>query len=726
MTSAAAPRRAEVLAPGWPTGLLAVLMPMAVAQPVAVAVLLDTLLPDLQRLRAVGGVQIALELVALALAVVVVRRTDRMLPGAQGRARARFLGVASAIFSLLAAGIGTLPLLLEPEPGYAAVDVWATLPPMGQFSLVAAVVVALLASIVANGAAISCWFLMPLRRRRALWLIGDTVLLANTVAAFVPLIRQAEETLQQQGVRLVLSFLVFVRIGVRALPLVLDRIEAASFRSLVAARLLRAKKSGFLAAISVLSILAVTVASFALSVTLSIMGGFRQDLKRKILGNNAHILIDKDHESFDGWAPLVQLASRTEGVRGVSPYASGEVMVSSASNLAGAVLRGIDPDRIGQVSELPSNITAGSLKYLKQPEKLLDLPPEKLQLGLPPGATVRFADDEDDLPPAEGAQRLLDDIDELLDDIEAERRNKAQDKPTEPASDKAPPRFLEPDIETSLSVGKAPPKAAVDALPGIIVGRELARSLRLYLGDEVNVVSPLGDLGPAGPMPKARGFRVAGIFYSGMYEYDMKYVYVTLETAQRFLSVGSAVSGIEITVDEPEGADRVAANLSNALQRPSLRVRPWQELNKNLFGALALEKLAMFIALGIAILVASFCIVGTLTLMVQEKGREVAVLKALGTKSSTVAQIFVIKGALIGMFGAVLGLSIGYVACFAAEHFGVHLNPEVYYIDRLPVHIDPAEFATVGIATVVVCVLATLYPARLASRVQPVDGLRYE
>jgi lipoprotein-releasing system permease protein len=134
----------------------------------------------------------------------------------------------------------------------------------------------------------------------------------------------------------------------------------------------------------------------------------------------------------------------------------------------------------------------------------------------------------------------------------------------------------------------------------------------------------------------------------------------------------------------------------------------------------------MFIALGIAILVASFCIVGTLTLMVQEKGREVAVLKAMGAKDQAIVGIFVLEGTLIGVFGALLGLMLGYAMCFFAENFGVRLNPEVYYIDKLPVHIDPLEFLAVGVSAVVVCLLVTIYPAQLASRLRPVDALRFE
>jgi lipoprotein-releasing system permease protein len=155
-------------------------------------------------------------------------------------------------------------------------------------------------------------------------------------------------------------------------------------------------------------------------------------------------------------------------------------------------------------------------------------------------------------------------------------------------------------------------------------------------------------------------------------------------------------------------------------------VKDWRELNSTLFGALQLERLAMFVFLGIAILVAGFCVFATLTLMVQEKSSEMGILKAMGARRGDVVRIFLVEGLLIGLLGAGLGCGLGYVACFAAEHFGIRMNPEVYYIDKLPVHIDNSEFVAVGIAAVVVCVLATIFPAILASRTRPIDALRYD
>ena len=647
-----------------------------------------------------------------AIALWLALSGQRLPRGTTGRLRFVLLGYAALVvglggalsLTLLASLGGKLP---AGTPMTLEDAVWL-LPAAYRAALLTAFALLGSAALVTSIAALAAWFLLPSRARSATFAVVDVVLLAACATlsyryAFAPT-KLTPEALLGASLRLVSTLLLGARVAVRLLPLVLDGIEQLDFRSLVAARHLRAKKSGFLAAISFLSIMAVSVSSCALTTTLSVMGGFRHDLKRKILGNNAHIVVDRPEGEIAHYDALAKTVRGVRGVRGVSPYLSGEVMISSASNLAGAVLRGIDVDHVGEVSELPRNMRVGSLAYLKDPAKLKSVPanPYGAGFGLP---KVSEADDESEAPPGK-TSRLSEEVKKAL---------------------------REPPASTSAPLG--------NTLPGIVVGQELARSLRLYLGDEVNLVTPLGELGPTGPMPKSRPFRVAGIFYSGMYEYDMKFAYVTLASAQRFLSASGTASGIEITVREPDRAQEVALDIGRETKAHAseiigaapgkphangLRVRAWQELNKNLFGALALEKLAMFIALGIAILVASFCIVGTLTLMVQEKGREVAVLKAMGAGDRMIVSIFVLEGTLIGVLGSTLGLALGYAVCFAAEHFGVRLNPEVFYMDKLPVHIDPSEFLTVGIAAIAVSLLVTIYPAMVASRLRPVDALRYE
>jgi lipoprotein-releasing system permease protein len=653
----------------------------------------DALLP-------VGGVAV-FSLLMGALALWLGLRTQRLPRGTEGRLRLLILGYGT--LALAIATVATIALLLlvgNKLPAGAPLsleDASYLLPSEYRAALFAVGAGLGLAALSTVSGMLAAWFLLPLGARKVVFALLDAVLLVacGWLTWHYPLAPSdlSSEALTGATLRLLSTLLLGARFAVRMIPLVLDGIERIDMRSLVAARHLRAKKSGFLAAISFLSILAVSVSSCALTTTLSVMGGFRQDLKRKILGNNAHIVIDTADGKLPGYEALSERVRAVPGVRGVSPYLSGEVMISSASNLAGAVLRGIDVERIGEVSELPKNMRVGSLAFLKDPAQIKNEPFATNGLGVP--KTIQLNE-----PNAGKSAPLSEELRKALDEAAALSEPKDKDK------------------------DKAPPRRAASSLPGIVVGQELARSLRLYVGDEVNVVTPLGELGPSGPMPKSRPFRVAGIFYSGMYEYDMKFAYVTLAAAQRFLGAPELASGVEITVREPERAQEVAPQIEQVAR--GTRVRAWQELNKNLFGALALEKLAMFIALGIAILVASFCIVGTLTLMVQEKGREVAVLKAMGAKDRAIVSIFVLEGTLIGVFGSLLGLGLGYGVCFAAEHFGIKLNPEVYYIDRLPVHIDATEFITVGLAAIAVSLLVTIYPAKLASRLRPVDALRYE
>ena len=276
------------------------------------------------------------------------------------------------------------------------------------------------------------------------------------------------------------------------------------------------------------------------------------------------------------------------------------------------------------------------------------------------------------------------------------------------------------------------------------MGRELAKSLHVLVGDEITLLSPMGELGPSGVMPKARRFRVAGIFYSGMYEYDASHAYVLIDVAQEFFGLGDRITHIDVRIPDPERVEEteplvgaaIAPFIEAAKAAPeatdmvkadrALRVRDWKVMNKNLFSALALEKIATFIILSIAIAVASFCIVCTLLLMVTEKGKEIAILKALGASDNAIMRIFVLEGVIIGAIGTVFGVGTALAACTGLSWFGVRLDPDVYYIDRLPVNVNGADYALVALAAMVICTLSTLYPASTASKLSPVDGLRYE
>lgn len=461
------------------------------------------------------------------------------------------------------------------------------------------------------------------------------------------------------------------------LPVLFDRLERFAAEVMVAVRQLRARKSGFLTAISFLAFLGVGLGAFALCMTVSVMGGFGNDLKRKILGNNAHVVIDRARGGgFSDWRPLIERVRRLPEVTAVTPLVQGEVMVTSQTNLSGVILRGIDPAGVGQVMNLRRDLIRGRLEYLVDPSRLDDLRPEDRRPIAARG--------EDDPPPST-----------------------------------APP-VLAP------STNPQPRAPGADPLPGIIVGRELATNLHLVVGDEVRVVSPFGGLGPMGPMPKTKLFRVAAIFYSGMYEYDTKYAYVTIPVAQRFFNHrDDAITAIEIRLRDVELSDRVLAAVNPWVRARDLRARDWQELNSKLFRALKLEKLLIFLLLTVAIIVASFSIVATLLLLVTEKGREIAVLKAMGASDGFITRVFLAVGGLIGVVGALLGTSSALATALVMKHIGIPLDPEVYYIDKLPVLIAPGDYGLVFVTAVVICVGAATFPAVLAGRLKPVDGLRF-
>lgn len=689
-------------------------------------------------------------LITIVLCALLMHRLRRIADGTTGRARLAFL-VGGGLLRALAFAVLAVVL------GYALTDQNAlslgflgdNLLPVGSMPtlwesilsvstaqgtypvFVIALAAMLLATLLELGGAAAAWFLVERRVRMVVWALVDVVVLAAFVAAvlllpFTPR-DDAPEQVTLPAITLSITTFFCIRLLFRSLPYILDLIEHVGFRARVAARMLRARKSGFLTMIGALSIMAVAFSSCTLTTTLSVMGGFRNDLKQKILGNNAHVVIDEELGTFEGWDPTLETIRGTTGVVAATPYVQGEVMITSATNLGGAIIRGIDPETIGDVTELPNNLRHGRMQYLSNPERLNDLRAEEMGRGLlaPPMVEGAAPSREPREPGARGS--VFGDAEDLLDQVEAHGRDGTRSADvTDPDTariEKDIQDFLLPEARGASPAGDAANSAEV--LPGLIVGQELARTLRLHVGDEVNVVSPLGDLGPSGPMPKTRPFRIAGIFYSGMYEFDMKMAYTTLEAAQGFLNAGDAISGIEVKVEDTDQAEGVAEAIARAIDRPQLRVRAWQEVNRNLFGALQLEKLAMFITLGIAILVASFCIIGTLTLMVQEKGKEVGILKAMGASGEQIVSVFMFQGLMIGLLGAAIGLGLGYVTCFAMEHFGVHLNPEVYYIDKLPVHIDPMEFVLTAVAAVAVCLLATIYPAILGSRLKPVDALRF-
>ena len=275
---------------------------------------------------------------------------------------------------------------------------------------------------------------------------------------------------------------------------------------------------------------------------------------------------------------------------------------------------------------------------------------------------------------------------------------------------------------------------SIGGIPGIIIGRELSRILGVFYGEEINMVSPLGDVTPLGMVPRMKKFRVVGIFDSGMYEYDTSLVYISLGEAQKFFNMGDLVTGLEIRVKDFFKAGDIAAVLRDRLGSGYL-VRDWMQMNRNIFSALKLEKTVMFVILFLIVLVASFNIISTLIMVVMEKSKDIAILKSMGATSKSIMRIFLIEGVVIGVVGTVLGGIAGVTLAFnlegvlgyVEEAFGFKiLSPDVYYLDRLPAHVRFFDVGVIMVTAVVISLLATIYPAWQASRLDPAEGLRYE
>ena len=273
--------------------------------------------------------------------------------------------------------------------------------------------------------------------------------------------------------------------------------------------------------------------------------------------------------------------------------------------------------------------------------------------------------------------------------------------------------------------GEEPPDQ--QGLPPIILGSELAKNLGVARGDALTVISPLGRLTPLGQVPRSQVFRVAGIFESGMYEYDSSLAYVPLATAQSFLGLDDKVTGIELRVEDIYQADRIARSAGKLLGGFPFWSRDWMSMNRNLFSALKLEKIVMFIILTLIILVAAFNIISTLIMVVMEKTRDIAILKSMGARNQSIMAIFVIEGLVIGLVGTLLGLAGGFGLCkLLATYQFVQLPRDVYYISTLPVKLDALDVTLTALAAIVISLIATLYPAWQASRLEPAEAIRYE
>ncbi len=490
------------------------------------------------------------------------------------------------------------------------------------------------------------------------------------------------------------------------------------FEQLIGLRYLKSRHRNSISLITTIAILGVAVGVWALLVVISVMSGFEDDLRSKILNTNAHILVDGNKMLMEDSPEIMEMLAKDPDVIGTSPFLKSEVMLSSNTNLATVVMKGVHKDLAGQVNNLEQDLVEGRLEWLDDPESIRANDSDgtaqasggQLEVALESGAEGKHLDKEEAAKPDTDS-----DIDTNTDSNERAIANLegASNAETTP---NAEPEFIMPPLPG--------PEKAQSAHP-IIIGRELKRNLMVQLGDEITVVSPLGDLGPVGPTPKARTFRIAGIFFTGMYEYDTTVTYTSMEAARDFFDVGSQISGIEVRIKNLDKTKPAVARISKALP-DSHGVRDWMQLNKSLFAALKLEKVAMFIVLTFIVLVASFNIISNLIMIVLEKAREIAILKSMGATNKNIRTIFMTEGVVIGVLGMILGLITGLGTCAFIAKIGIPIDQEVYYFSSLPVSINPLEVVLVCVAAVLISFLATIYPAVQAARLEPAEGLRYD
>lgn len=403
-------------------------------------------------------------------------------------------------------------------------------------------------------------------------------------------------------------------------------------------RYLRAKRrNGFISFISMASILGILIGVMALITTISVMNGFQEELRSRILGMVSHATIDGLDGPLQDWPKAVALSQRDPRVLGAAPYVQTEALLQGARR-QGALIRGVLPAQEPKVSDLGDKMKKGRLSDLK------------------PGSY------------------------------------------------------------------------------NIILGNELAQMLGVEVGDSVNVFVSEATVTPIGPIPRARRFHVVGVFEVGAQEYDFGLAVIHLQDAQRLMRMDAGVTGVRLKLRDIWDAWNVARSLADDMQGV-YRVRDWTRDHENFFRSLKMEKTVMFVLLSLVIAIAAFNLVSSLVMLVQDKQADIAILRTLGLSPGSVMRVFMVQGTVIGVVGVTLGVISGVLLSNNLSHIvrfiegltGSELMPaDVYYISGVPTAVEPSDVALVAVVAFIMCLLATIYPARRAARTDPASALRYE
>jgi lipoprotein-releasing system permease protein len=497
----------------------------------------------------------------------------------------------------------------------------------------------------------------------------------------------------------------------------------------LALRYMRSKKRGFVSVSTVFAILGVALGTAALAAVMSVTGGFRAEFQKKVLGVNAHVMVLR--ASFRDYREVMEKVRHIPEVIGIAPFVLNPMMITHGGHTAtGVLLKGVDPDKVGSVLDLPEQMVEGSLDGLRS----------RREPTLGPSATPASAGldaaglDAADLDAAELGVAPVEPR------PAPERARPSRSEPVEPRhptarelpsgsivpeggytsqlpSDDVLPEEIDPD----------PCHGANAELPGIVLGIALKQTLEAGLGDCVQVTSPTigysfagGELRP----PVAKQFRVIGVFQAGFEQYDSKLVYTDLREAQAFYQEGDSVTGVEMKVADIDRAREVAERIDAELGGKSYDVVDWMELNHGLFTALRIQQILMSLVLALIILVAAFTVIATLIMVVLDKKREIATIKAMGASDGQLLRAFLYQGLLIGLMGTLFGLGFGYVVCRWILAYGFPLDPKVYFIDHLPVQMRASEFLLTGAFAILACLFATVWPALHAARLRPAEAFR--
>jgi lipoprotein-releasing system permease protein len=411
------------------------------------------------------------------------------------------------------------------------------------------------------------------------------------------------------------------------------------YELLVGLRYTRAKRRNhFISFISLISMAGIALGVAALIVVLSVMNGFQQELRARILSVVSHVQLTGPGNRIDGWQRVAEAAAAHPRVREAAPFINAQGMITYGQGVRGAIVRGVVPELEDRVADIGRHMRSGNLAALR------------------------------------------------------------------------PGEF------------------------GIVLGGALARGIGAGIGDKVALIAPQGQVTPAGVIPRLKQFTVVGTFEIGMYEYDSSLALMHLEDAQRLYQTGSGVSGVRLKLDDLFAARAVARELTAQLGG-DVYASDWTRSHANFFRAVEIEKRVMFIILTLIVAVAAFNIVSTLVMLVTDKQADIAILRTLGAAPGSILQIFVVQGAMIGVIGTLTGVAGGVLLALNVDTvvpaletvLGFKfLSPEVYYISDLPSDVQPRDVAVIGVVSLVMSFVATLYPSWRAARVNPAEALRYE